>query len=193
MVNTSVTKITSNSVLTKENDSDVLTYIDSDIAICTTGLLPNKLLSAIPNIQLDEYGRIVVEETLQAANGPSNIFALGDCASVKTQRLPCTAQVAMQQSQVLARNIVTFLENPNNSLIASSLQSFQYNPLGEMLSLGNHDATLSALHDRIKLRGVAASATRRFVYALRMPTRAQRIGSLAGIGFSAIAELIKRN
>ena len=60
--------------------------------------------------------------------------------------------------------------------------AFRYTNLGEMLTLGDFDASVSgpsALEGLIKLSGPVASAARRVVYAARMPTADQRIKSVA--------------
>ena len=51
--------------------------------------------------------------------------------------------------------------------------------VGEMLSLGGEDGSVSALAGLVQLRGPLASLSRKAVYAARMPTPAQaaRVGA----------------
>jgi len=58
------------------------------------------------------------------------------------------------------------------------LLPFSYLNLGEMMTLGTNDATISTLGG-IELSGPAASWLRRLVYAVRMPTPGQ--GFLAAV------------
>ena len=60
---------------------------------------------------------------------------------------------------------------------------FRYANLGEMLSLGEDAASVSALGTLVKLSGPLAYASRRAVYAARMPTvkQAAKVGISWGI------------
>jgi len=49
----------------------------------------------------------------------------------------------------------------------------RYTALGEMLSLGGNDASVAALAGLVELQGPLASASRRAIYAARMPTVSQ--------------------
>ena len=68
---------------------------------------------------------------------------------------------------------------------SDKLKKFAFVPLGEMLTLGSLDASITGLGGLFKLSGPIAALTRRAVYAVRMPTSQQRIkaattGSLLG-------------
>jgi len=72
-----------------------------------------------------------------------------------------TAQVALQQSDYCAWNIwASFHDKP--------ALPFRYQPLGEMLTLGVDEATISGLG--LELAGPLAHLTRRLVYLYRLPT-----------------------
>jgi len=137
----------------------------------------------------DDRGRIQVLPTLEV-EGIEDVYAIGDGASVvvaagdttarKPSRYPGVAQVAMQQANVAANNIQQKLEKqttPNEQV----LQTFQYQSLGEMLSLGgDDDASISGLNGLFKLNGPLASTARRLVYAARMPKPQQAVRAGAG-------------
>ena len=72
-----------------------------------------------------------------------------------------TAQVAIQQADYVAWNIWA-------SLSDRPLLPFRYNHLGEMMTLGTDNATLTGLG--IKLDGLSAHVARRLAYLYRMPT-----------------------
>ena len=52
---------------------------------------------------------------------------------------------------------------------------FEYLNLGEMMTLGTDDATISSLGGLVQLNGPAASIARRLIYAVRMPTVRQGV------------------
>ncbi|NJL86762.1 MAG: NAD(P)/FAD-dependent oxidoreductase [Leptolyngbyaceae cyanobacterium SM1_1_3] len=108
-------------------------------------------------------GQIVVEPTLQVSDH-SDIFALGDlvdCHDATGQQVPNTAQSAIQQADYAAWNVWAALsERP--------LLPFKYNHLGEMMTLGTDNATLTGLG--LKLDGTLAHVARRLAYLYRMPT-----------------------
>jgi NADH:ubiquinone reductase (non-electrogenic) len=120
-------------------------------------------------------------------SGQTNVFALGDCARCRKVPYAATAQVAMQQAPVAAWNVYATLhnlENKNNAQDDLKLLPFQYLALGEMMTLGSDDATISGLEGLVNLSGEAASVLRRLVYAIRMPTPQQ--------GFSAVLQSTQR-
>jgi len=105
--------------------------------------------------------------------GPKNVFALGDAVRVPGPALQPSAQVALQQANVAARNVAAYFDN--RPPIA-----FQYRNLGELLTLGPRDGAASLL-GTVNLDGAVAGLARRLIYAVRMPTPVTRITSLAGL------------
>lgn len=72
-----------------------------------------------------------------------------------------TAQVAIQQADVCAWNLRGLITN-------KPLLPFKFFNLGEMLTLGENNATLSGLG--LELEGNLAHVARRLVYLYRLPT-----------------------
>ena len=72
----------------------------------------------------------------------------------------------MQQADYAAWNL-------RASLQGGRTLPFRYVNLGEMLSLGDDSASISALGQLVKLSGPLAYVGRRAVYAARMPTSRQ--------------------
>ena len=66
----------------------------------------------------------------------------------------------MQQAKLLAANL-------RRSLAGEPLEPFQWNDLGEMLSLGVGEATLTGMG--LTLAGPAAQTLRRLTYLTRLP------------------------
>ena len=86
-----------------------------------------------PAVTVDRFGRLSCEPSLQLVDHP-DLFALGDIAQQEPP-LPATAQVAFQQAECLAVNLL-------HSLAGEPLEPFRYNDLGEMMSLGRGEASL---------------------------------------------------
>jgi NADH:ubiquinone reductase (H+-translocating) len=92
-------------------------------------------------------GRIVVQPTLQVEGVP-HVWAAGDVALVTGQeRLPQVAQVAMQQGEQAAANLV-------RDLRGRPLAPFHYADKGSMATIGRSRAV--AVIGRLRLTGVVA-------------------------------------
>ncbi len=159
---------------TNEDDSEQeVTQLDTTLLLWTAGSTPTSIRNAgIRNSVLprDAMGRILTSPTLNVANYP-NVYAIGDCSRPKKVPYPGTAQVAMQMATVASWNIYASLSKKYSGR-EQALLPFSYLNLGEMMTLGTNDATISTLGG-IELSGPAASWLRRLVYAVRMPTPGQ--------------------
>ncbi len=164
--------------------------IDADLLLWTAGAMSNNEPRDVLNSKLprDTYGKIITNQLLQVKNHP-NIYALGDCARSKKVPYPATAAVAMQQAPVAAWNIFASNNIMNNKRDKQYSNSntyddknddyyeqlpFEYLDLGQMMTLGNDDATISSF-GIFELDGPIASFARRLVYAARMPTVQQAL------------------
>ena len=125
-----------------------------------------------------------MKETLQSVSN-DDVFVLGDCAKIEDMALPCTAQVAMQQANIVAKNIMAKTLKGEDS----SLEKFRYLPLGEMLTLGASEAAIYGLGGLVELDGPLASAARRLVYAARMPTQEQTVTAILNQAVSTAASV----
>uniref|UniRef100_A0A7S2IEZ1 FAD/NAD(P)-binding domain-containing protein n=1 Tax=Helicotheca tamesis TaxID=374047 RepID=A0A7S2IEZ1_9STRA len=153
--------------------------IDADILLWTAGATPPNPRKSIRNSLLprDQNGRIVTGPLLRA-KGLSNVFAVGDCSRAKQVPYAATAQVAMQQAPVAAWNTYATLTNQSPDISDEGkikLLPFSYANLGEMMTLGSDDATISSLGGLFQISGESASVLRRLIYAVRMPTARQGI------------------
>ena len=118
-------------------------------------------------VEKDKRGLILVEPTLQV-RGHKNVFALGDIAFYPNvaPTLAGTAQLALQQAHLCARNIRAFLNG-------EELKSKHFVELGEALSLGTeHAAVLSA--GKV-MAGPLARQARFAMYTARLPTWHHRL------------------
>jgi NADH dehydrogenase len=91
-------------------------------------------LTAKLGLDLARGGRVSIAPTLQAP-GHSNVFVIGDAAYLEQDgaSLPMVAQVAIQQAQVVAYNILADLEK-------RPLREFHYKNLGMMATIGRNAA-----------------------------------------------------
>lgn len=122
--NTRVIEIEGNEVITT-NGKFYAENIFWAAGITTPSMLQNL------NVELDQYGRVLVNKDLSIPGYPSS-FVIGDCAAFQTEKgefLPEIAPVAIQQGQFVAKIIserVPFENRP----------SFRYRDKGIMATIG---------------------------------------------------------
>jgi NADH:ubiquinone reductase (non-electrogenic) len=157
----------------------VTTSLPTTLLIWTAGATPTSerkkgiLNSILPR---DVMGRILTSPTLNVPEY-ANVFAVGDCSRPKKVPFPGTAQVAIQQATVAGWNVFATLTGQGSHVgeRGPKLLPFKFLNLGEMMTLGSHDATISTLGGNVELSGPVASWLRRWIYAVRMPTPRQTI------------------
>ncbi|MEL6605557.1 MAG: NAD(P)/FAD-dependent oxidoreductase [Cyanobacteria bacterium J06614_10] len=162
---TTVTAVTADSISLEYKDK--VDTIPVDIVLWTVGSKVSPALDAL-DLPRNQRRQFTIDPTLQVTGQPT-IFALGDLADgVDTtgQTVPPTAQAALQQADYAAWNIWA-------SLTGRPLLPFRYQHLGEMMTLGSDNATLTGLG--IKLDGSLAHLARRLTYLYRMPTLEHQI------------------
>jgi demethylphylloquinone reductase len=141
--------------------------IPVDLVLWTVSPIISDLIANLP-VAHNERKLLKVNQYLQIPENPS-VYVIGDAADSRNwenQPYPATAQVAIQQSDYCAWNIwASFHDKP--------ALPFRYQPLGEMLTLGIDEATLSGLG--LQLAGPLAHLTRRLVYLYRLPTLKHQI------------------
>lgn len=157
---TTVENITENSLtLNFRDQSDELPV---DVVLWTVGTRVVPFLESLDLPRNDRH-QIQVEPTLRVIDHP-DIFALGDLADCKDasgQQVPNTAQSALQAADYAGWNLWASLTN-------RPLLPFHYQHLGEMMTLGVENATLTGLG--LRLEGPLAHVARRLTYLYRMPT-----------------------
>ena len=156
-----------------------LDVLPVDIVLWTVGTQVSQAVRSLPFKQ-NQRGQLIVNSQMQIIDNP-DIFALGDlaeCHDATGQKVPGTAQTAFQQADYTAWNIWA-------SLTGRPLLPFRYQPLGEMMTLGIDNATLTGLG--IKLDGQLAHIARRLAYLYRMPTFDHQLK----VGFNWISKPIQ--
>ncbi|HBL14863.1 MAG TPA: FAD-dependent oxidoreductase [Cyanobacteria bacterium UBA11162] len=150
--------------------------IPVDIVLWTVGTSVTPVVRSLP-LKQNHRGQLTITPTLQVLDHPE-IFAIGDladCHDATGQQVPNTAQSAFQQADYTAWNIWA-------SLTERPLLPFRYQNLGEMMTLGTDNATLTGLG--LKLDGSLAYLFRRLAYLYRMPTLDHQLK----VGFNWIAQ-----
>ncbi len=141
--------------------------IETETLIWVAGVQANPLVASLP-LEHDRMGRVVVDEYLNVPGHPQ-IYALGDnaaCPGEGGQPLAPTAQVAVQQAPLLARNFVASLEGQPQ-------EPFKFHYRGDLVSIGSMDGVCCpyGLH----LFGLPAWFLYRAVYWSKLPTMRNRI------------------
>jgi NADH:ubiquinone reductase (H+-translocating) len=109
--------------------------IATETLIWTAGTAPHPLMKELP-FKLERKGALLVDSTLQV-KGQTDIWALGDCASVVNaetgQTCPPTAQFASREARTLAENL-------HAKQKGRPLSPFHFNSLGTLCLLGHQTA-----------------------------------------------------
>jgi len=161
---TRVLRVAPNSITLEHNHEQ--TEVATAAVVWVAGVRVNPLVEQL-EIEKDRRGLIVVEPTLQV-RGHENIFALGDIAFYKdvVPTLAGTAQLAFQQSSLLASNVRRFIEG-------RELKSKHFVELGEAVSLGTERAAVLSAGKVIS--GPLARQARFALYTQRLPTWHHRL------------------
>ena len=143
--------------------------------VWTAGTAPNPLLKSLP-VEKDKRGAVVVDHTLAVPRHPGT-WALGDCAAIQDaktgQSCPPTAQFALREAELLARNIKAQLEG-------STLRKFHFNSLGALCVVGHQTACAELrlpFTRRVSMRfsGLLAWFMWRGIYLAKLPGLERKI------------------
>jgi NADH dehydrogenase len=141
--------------------------IPTHLVVWTAGTSPHPLIHELP-CPIDR-GRIVVDETL-AVPGWQGIWALGDCALVPDRRTgkpyPPTAQHAIRQAKIAARNIAA-------SLNGEPLVPFRFRALGQLAAIGRRTGVARVLG--VNFSGFLAWWLWRTIYLSKLPRLEKKI------------------
>jgi len=161
---TRVVRVTANTITLEHNQQQ--TELQTAAVVWVAGVRVSPLAESL-KVEKDRRGLILVERTLQTREYP-NVFALGDVAFYPdvVPTLAGTAQLALQESGLCARNVRAFIEGKD-------LKTKRFVELGEAVSLGTeHAAVLSA--GKV-ISGPLARQARFAMYTARLPTWHHRL------------------
>jgi NADH:ubiquinone reductase (H+-translocating) len=167
MMNTHVVGATPNTV---KLDDDINTIIPSYTLIWTAGVTSSKLIADLP-CEHDKGHRIIANSYLEVS-GHDGLYALGDCASIPDPNTgkpyPPTAQHAIRQGNVAAKNIVSAIKGKTKKK-----KKFDYKTKGMMAEIGKRTGVATILG--IKSHGFAAWWLWRTYYLGNLPTLKKKI------------------
>jgi NADH:ubiquinone reductase (H+-translocating) len=120
--------VTTNSDLTFDTATVIWTAGVQGAAI--NGLSAESLVERVDRIRVNQFNQV---------KGYENIFAIGDIATMETEKWPqghpMVAQPALQQGKLLGDNIIKLINK-------KPLSAFEYNDLGSMATIGRNKAVV---------------------------------------------------
>jgi len=135
--------------------------IETSALIWTAGTSPNPVLNTLPCAK--ERGRLKVDEMLQVPDQPG-VWALGDCALVPNGRTgqyhPPTAQHALRQGKVLAKNLIA-------SVRGGVMKPFSFSTIGQLAAIGRRTGVANIFG--INFSGFVAWWMWRTIYLSKLP------------------------
>src|ERR1700681_210124 len=161
---TRVVRVNENTITLEHNQTQ--SEIQTAGVVWVAGVRMSPLAESL-QVEKDRRGLMLVEHTLQVRGYP-NVFALGDVAFYPdvVPTLAGTAQLALQESGLCARNVRAFIAG-------DPLKTKHFVELGEAVSLGTeHAAVLSA--GKV-ISGPLARQARFAMYTARLPTSHHRL------------------
>jgi NADH dehydrogenase len=137
--------------------------IPARTVVWTAGVKPSPVVEKL-GLPRDRGGRVTVDSTMRV-EGLEHVWAIGDCAAVPDparpgQPCPPTAQHAIRQGRLVARNVAA-------TLGSGRVRPFRYRTKGVVAELGNHEAV--ALTLGLRWRGLPAWFIARTYHLLLMP------------------------
>jgi NADH dehydrogenase len=142
--------------------------IMAENVVWTAGNRPNAKLRDL-DLPLTKRDGVIVDRYLRAQNHPG-IWAIGDCAAIPYRNgdfVPPTAQAAVQEGQVVARNILAYIDGRTDEL-----EEFEYRPLGQLVELGSQFAVNEVMG--VRFSGLLASLFWRAVYLTKLESPRSR-------------------
>ena len=149
------------------------TIIPSYTLIWSAGVTPSKLVAELP-CEHDRGHRIVANNYLEVP-GYNGVYVLGDCASITDPHTgkpyPPTAQHAIRQGKVAAKNIISALKGEKGD---KNKIKFDYKTKGMMAEIGRRDG-VAILFNKFKLHGFLAWWLWRTYYLANLPTARKKL------------------
>jgi NADH:ubiquinone reductase (non-electrogenic) len=161
---TRVVRVTDKTLVFEHNGTH--SEIDTATVVWAGGVRVSPVIENL-KVEKNKRGLILVDPTLQVPSH-ANVFALGDIAFYKdaAPTLAGTAQLALQQAGLVAKNIKAFLSG-------AELRTKHFEELGEAVSLGTERAAVLA--GGKTFGGPLARQARFALYTARLPTWHHRL------------------
>ena len=137
------------------------TAIEARTLVWTAGTSPNPILAQLPCAK--DRGRLVVNEYMEVP-GWHGVWALGDCAVIPDPRTgrpyPPTAQHAIRQGKILAKNVET-------AILGGSRKPFVFSTIGLLAAIGRRTGVAQILG--VNFSGFIAWFMWRTIYLTKLP------------------------
>lgn len=163
--------------------------IRAENVVWTAGIRPNAKLRDL-DLPLTERDGVVVDERLRVPGRPG-VWAIGDAAAIPQgdgRPAPPTAQAAVQEGRVVARNVLAAIDGKEDEL-----EEFDYQPLGQLVELGSRFAVNEVMG--VRFSGLFAAFFWRAVYLskLESPQNRARVAAdwILGLFFRPVVTEIR--
>jgi NADH dehydrogenase len=154
--NTRVSGLTEDGVVLNDGSK-----VETSTLVWTAGVSPNPLLQHLPCEK--DRGRLIVNEFMEVKGWPG-VWALGDCALVPDPKngrpYPPTAQHALRQGKVLARNVLSAIRDREK-------KPFVFSTIGLLASIGRRTGVANILG--MNFSGFVAWWLWRTIYLSKLP------------------------
>lgn len=148
------------------------TELATDTLVWAAGMAPNPVMWEL-GLPVDGKGRLPVDACLRVRH-VDGLWAAGDGAAVPDLvaggDCPPTAQYALRQGPVVARNILAAIDG-------GPAEEFRYRNKGMFVTLGNRKGVASL--GRFRVSGTLAWGLRRAYYSATIPTANRKLRTLA--------------
>jgi len=142
-------------------------FINTNSVIWTAGVSPNPLLNILDCRK--ERGRLITNAFLEV-NGCDSVWALGDCAAVPDpatgKACPPTAQHALRQGKVIAKNIIA-------AIYGGKRERFAFTTIGALASIGKRTGVARIMG--VNFSGFIAWWLWRTIYLSKLPRFEKKI------------------
>src|ERR687888_340379 len=148
------------------------TIIPTYTLIWTAGVSPSNVIAKLP-CSHDKHNRIVANSYLELSGYEGVVYALGDCASITDPHTgkpyPPTAQHAIRQGKVAAKNIISDIEGKSKK----KKKKFDYKTKGMMAEIGKRTGVATLFG--FKVHGFGAWWLWRTFYLANLPTLKKKL------------------
>ena len=143
--------------------------------VWTAGTVPNPLIRET-GLETDKRGAVRVDTTLAVPAHPG-LWGIGDCAAVVDAKngksCPPTAQFALREGQLLARNI-------RAAILGKKLEDFHFDSLGAFCVVGHHTACAELnlpwpIRKSVRFSGLLAWLMWRGIYLSKLPGAERKV------------------
>lgn len=143
------------------------TTIDAKTVVWTAGTSPSPVLNGLPCSK--EHGKLVVNPFLEVS-GLEGVWAVGDCAFALDPRTgnpyPPTAQHAMRQGKLVAKNIVAAIRGGKK-------KQFEFSTIGLLAAIGRRSGVANILG--VNFSGFMAWFLWRAIYLSKLPRLEKKV------------------